>query len=465
MHVMSSITTTTLPRELWLSIMSHLPPSDLLTLATTCKLFNCLANDELRTVKLPIHRRKVYRLGLVSLVSQTRLVRVGLDISEECGQERSPGLFSRDCLRRFLNTNQQRVLFDTNEEMREFFFDMSNMRLKANLGMKSYTYLDSLFCYIASNPFTLKALDCAGGNLVGCDPDLVAQAVSGVLIVNMERVWLPTMHLNKMLNMIGKGGAFLQYLSLVEEDLSMVDKNVLALGVVKLREVDLGGTKLVKEQLDTLLETITSTTPLLLTSLGLSSLSNLATVSSSLLSSSVSRLVRADLHWTNLTSSQLVNLATSIIHTPSSLSSLCLAGVKLSTLPPTLLSNLLTKLKVVDLAHTDLTTHQSLAMLTTLATGNTSIQSLALDCSCLEEVSEQVVVGLCNSVLRLVFCGGGWSSVGGLASVVYHALLHSTTLVDCSAMCCGIATQTMVEKYPTADTLLNNRTRGFFLNR
>jgi len=463
---MASFHITFLPRELWLSIMSHLTPTDLLTLTTTCKLFNCLANDMLRSVKLPIHRRMVYKLGLVSLVRQVRLVRVGLDISEKCGTtDRMPGLFSRDCLRRFLNTNQQRLLFNSNEDMREFFFDLSNLRLKANLGQKSFTYLDSLFSYLAMKPYTLKALDCEGGNLSGCDPGLLAQAVAGVLIANLERVWLSTMHLSNILNMVGQGGAFLQYLSLVEEDLSLVDKNTLANGVIRLKEVDLGDTKLSTQQLLTLLDTITNTSTFSLTYLGLSSLPALSTVPPSLISSSMSRLVRVDLHWTHLTSAQLVHLATSLIHSPSSLTSLSLAGVKLSTLPPSLLSNLLTMLTVVDLANTDLTSQQSLAMLTSLASGNTRIQSMAMDCSCVEEVGEQVVVGVCNTLVRVVFCGGGWDSNGGVAGVVYSALLSSNTMVDCSVMCCGIATETMIEKYPTADTLLNNKNRGFFLNR
>jgi len=465
---MTSFPTTLLPRELWLSIMSHLTPSDLLTLTTTCKMFNFLANDLLRSVKLPIHRRMVYKLGLVSLVKQSRLVRVGLDISEKCGTvDRMPGLFSRDCLRRFLNTNQQRLLFDSNEDIREFFFDLSNLRLKANLGQKSFTYLDSLFSYLARNPCSLKALDCEGGNLSGCDPDLLAQAVTGVLIANLERVWLSTMQLRKILSMVGQGGAFLQYLSLVEEDLSLLDEDMLAQGVVRLREVDLGDTKLSYQHLVTLLQTIanSNTSTLSLTYLGLSSIPALSTVSPSLISSSLSRLVRVDLHWTNLTSTQLVHLATSIIHSPSSLTSLSLAGVKLSTLPISLLSKLLTKLTVVDLAHTDITSQQSMAMLTSLASGNTNIKSMAMDCNCVEEVGEQVVMGVCNTLRRLVFCGGGWDSSRGVAGVVYSSLLSSITMVDCSVMCCGIATETMVEKYPTSDTLLNNRNRGIFLNR
>jgi len=455
-----------LPRELWLSIMSRLSSADLLTLSTTCKLFNCLANDVLRNVKLPIHRRKAYKLGLVSLVSQARFVRVGLDLSEKCGvMDRCPGLFSRDCLRRFLNTNQERILFETNEEMSEFFFPLSNMRLKANLGEKSFTYLDSLFSYLASNPYTLKALDCEGGNLSRCDPDLVARAVSSVLIANLERVWLSTWHINKLFTTIGQGSTFLQYLSLAEEDLSMVDRDTLAQGLVMLREVDLSDTNLSKEQLDTILETIAKTPNISLTSLRLSSLSSLANVSPSLLSRSMSCLVRADLQWTNLSSTQLVHLATSTIHSPSSLSSLSLSGLKLSTLPSSLLSNLLTKLVVIDLTSTDLTTKQNVDMLTTIATGNTSIKSMALDCSCLEGVVDEVIVGFCNTVRRLVFCGGGWDSGGGRAGVVYSALINSSTMVDCSVMCCGIATENMLEKYPSADTLLNNRTRCYFLNR
>jgi hypothetical protein len=74
----------------------------------------------------------------------------------------------------------------------------------------------------------------------------------------------------------------------------------LALSVVQLREVDLSDTKLCKEQLYTILETIVST--LSLTSLQVSSLSSLANVSSYLLSRSMSCLVRTDLQWTNLSS-------------------------------------------------------------------------------------------------------------------------------------------------------------------
>jgi len=460
------VISTLLPRELWLSIMSHLSSSDLLSLTTTCKLFNCLANDVLRNVKLPIHRRMVYKLGLVSLVRQARLVKVGLDLSEKCGTNfRCPGLYSRDCLRRFLNTNQQKLFFETNEEMFEFFFPLSNLRLKANLGEKSFTYLNDLFTYLASNPFTLKALDCEGGNLSGCDPDIVAKAVSSVLIANLERVWLPTLHLNRIFITLGQGSSFLQFLSLAEEDLSAVDKDSLAQGVVHLREVDLSDTKLCKEQLDSLLEQIDSTTRLSLTSLRLSSLSSLANVSSSLISSSLSRLTLADLQWTNLSSTQLVHLATTIVHSPSSLSSLSLAGLKLSTLPPSLLSNMLTKLTVVDLSSTDLTPDQSMEVLTSIATGNTNILSMALDCSYVEGVQEQVVVGLCNTLSRLVFCGGGWDSNGGQAQVLYSALLNSTTMKDVSAACCGISTSTISKKYPSAGCLLDNRTRIYFLNR
>ena len=66
-----------LPRELWLSIMFSLSSADLPTISTTCKLSNCLAYDVLRNEKLPIHRPKAYKLGLVSLVSQARFLRGG----------------------------------------------------------------------------------------------------------------------------------------------------------------------------------------------------------------------------------------------------------------------------------------------------------------------------------------------------------------------------------------------------
>ena len=85
-----------LPRELWLSIMFSLSSADLPTISTTCKLSNCLAYDVLRNEKLPIHRPKAYKLGLVSLVSQARFLRGGLDLSKKCGvMNRCPGLFSR----------------------------------------------------------------------------------------------------------------------------------------------------------------------------------------------------------------------------------------------------------------------------------------------------------------------------------------------------------------------------------
>ena len=241
-----------LPSELWLSIMSGLSTSDLLTLSITCKLFNCLANDVLRNVRLPIHKRVAYRLGLVSLVKQARLVRVGLDLSEGGGGN-SAGMFSRDCLRRFLNTNQQKLYFETNEEISEFFFPLSNLRLKVNLGEKSFTYLDSLFAYLCSHPYTLRALDCEGGNLSRCEPDTLARGVCSVLIANLERVWLSSTHISKIFITLGQGTSFLQFLSLAEENLSDVDKEVLANGVVNLKEVDLSDTKLTKEQLDVML--------------------------------------------------------------------------------------------------------------------------------------------------------------------------------------------------------------------
>jgi len=444
--------------------MSRLSTSDLLSLSVTCKLFNSLANDTLRNVRLPIHRHKVYTLGLVTLVRQARFVRVGLDLSER-NEEACAGLFSRDCLRRFLNLNQQKLFFESNEEIREFFFPLNNLRLKANLGGQSFNYLDSLFSFLARNPCTLKALDLEGGNLSKCDPKTLALGVNNVLIANLERVWLSLTHLNKIFGTLGQGTSFLQFLSLAEEDLSEVSEKVLALGVVNLSEVDLSDTKLSEAQLETLLETIASAATLSLTSIRLSSVSSLANLSPSLLSRSVSRLVRVDLQWTNLTSSQLVHLATNIVHSATSITSLSLGGVKLSTLPTTLLTNMLTKLFTVDLTCTDLTASQSSSMLTSIATGNARVHSMAMDCSCLEEVLDEVVVGVCNTLSRVVFHGGGWRSEGGKSGVVYSALLDSTSMVDCSVMCCGIATATLVEKYPSADTFLSHKTRGYFLNR
>jgi len=466
-----------LPSELWLSIMSGLSTSDLLTLSITCKLFNCLANDVLRNVRLPIHKRMAYRLGLVSLVKQARLVRVGLDLSESGGGI-SAGMFSRDCLRRFLNTNQQKLYFQTNEEMSEFFFPLSNLRLKVNLGEKSFTYLDSLFAYLSSHPYTLKALDCEGGNLSRCEPDTLARGVCSVLIANLERVWLSSTHINKIFITMGQGTSFLQFLSLAEENLSEVDKEVLANGVVNLKEVDLSDTKLSKEQLNALLEKVAEAEVLTLTYIRLASVSSLASVSPSLLSRSVPRLARADLQWTSLSSTQLEHLLTTIVQAPSAITSLSLAGLRLSTLPTSLLTNLLTKLTVVDLSSTGgtetdlmsmqnmdmLTLEQNMDMLTTIATGNTRIHSMALDCSSLEGVPEEVVVGLCNTLSRLVFCGGGWDSAGVMAEVVYSAMMNSTTMVDCSMFCCGIATATMITKYPSADTYFTTKTRGYFLN-
>merc|ERR1711909_153992 len=113
---------------------------------------------------------------------------------------------------------------------------------------------------------------------------------------------------------LGQGTSFLQFLSLAEEDLSEVDEKMLALGVVNLIEVDLSDTKLSETQLESLFETIASAATLSLTSIRLSSVTSLARVSPSLLSRSVSRLVRVDLQWTDLSSSQLVHIATNIVH-------------------------------------------------------------------------------------------------------------------------------------------------------
>jgi hypothetical protein len=132
-------------------------------------------------------------------------------------------------------------------------------------------------------------------------------------------------------------------------------------------------------------------------------------------------------------------------------------------LPFSLLSILPTKLVVVYLTSTDLTTKQNLDMLTTIATANTNIQSLALDSSCVKGEADEVIVGVCYMVNMLVFSGGG-GTVEGRARVMYSALISSNTLVDCNVMCGGIATENMLEKYPSADTLLNIRTRCYFLS-
>jgi len=449
-----------------MSIMSLLSPHDLLALCRTCKLFNCLANDLLRNVKLSIQKWKVYKLGLVSLVRQARLVRVGLDISEKSSNlsDESPGLFSRNCLRRFLNGNQSKMRFEEDEEMKDFFFDLSNMRLKVNLGQKSFAYLDSLFTYLASNINTLKALDCEGGNLSGCNQDLLANAVSGILIVNFERVWLSTLQLTKIFTKLGEGFALLQYLSLVEEDLSNVDKNVLAKGIVKLTEVDLGKTNLGKEQLECLLDALSTATPLCLKTICMGH-TNLTDVTPTLLSSSITRLEKADLSWTNLNNSQLIRLVTSIVHSPSCLSSMSLAGVKLSTLPPLLLSNLLTKLTAVDLGWTELTADQSVSVLSTLASGNSIVHSLVLDSRCMEHVSDQVVVGLCNTVRRLIVIGG-WDAGSETAHVVYDAILHSSSIEDCNLFCSGVPMTRLIKKYPSVNQYIQTTRKSWvFLNR
>ena len=85
-------------------------------------------------------------------------------------------------------------------------------------------------------------------------------------------------------------------------------------------------------------------------------------------------------------------------------------------MPFSLLSILPTKLVVVYLTSTDLTTKQNLDMLTTIATANTNIQSLALDSSCVKGEADEVIVGVCYMVNMLVFSGGVGQWRGGQGS-------------------------------------------------
>ena len=90
-----------------------------------------------------------------------------------------------------------------------------------------------------------------------------------------------------------------------------------------------------------------------------------------------------------------------------------LSGLKLSTLRFSLLSILQTKLVVVYLTSTDLTTKQNLDMPTTIAKANTNIQSLDLDCSCLKGEAEEVIMGVCYMVNEHAgLLWWGWDSGG-----------------------------------------------------
>jgi len=183
--------------------------------------------------------------------------------------------------------------------------------------------------------------------------------------ISFERMNLEVEEIERLLKEIP--GSPLENANFRYTNLSGVSAEILASAVSHLHIVNLGHTDLTTEQCVALLKASLSSTTL--TNLNLEEV-NLSKVPAELLANSISRLQVVDLWDTHLTTEQCVAVLKASLSS-ATLTNLNLKYVNLSKVPAELLANSISRLEVVNLGHSDavilrythLTTEQCVALL------------------------------------------------------------------------------------------------------
>jgi len=319
-----------LPPEIWMKIFRHLSHRVLCSVVLVSKHLHSLGSDPSLWSSSSISRRKVKSHGLKNLMKITRFTGVtDLDMSVSwltAGQCTS--LVQETLLTNLQNLNLYGV--DLSLVDSQLLAKAVARLCQVNLGWTRLTSDHTLeLCNEILNSETLVDMNLFRVDLSDVPSYLLALAVSRVKTVKLTNTQLGTDQLVALLEQLMCPESRLQNLNLTGLNLSFVDPEFLAVALAGLVSFTLWGAKLTRTQCSRILEKMVDSTSL--TSANLDS-QDLSSVDGEVLGLAISRLCKASLFDSRLSTGQCVTLLKHVINS-SSLTHLNLDCVAMGDVP------------------------------------------------------------------------------------------------------------------------------------
>ena len=235
--------------------------------------------------------------------------------------------------------------------------------------------LEAIMTAIVDGDCLVKSLNIERNNLSTVNQILLTSAVKMLKKVNITATDMTDQQMEAIMTAIGDGGCSVKSLNISNNNLSTVNKTLLASAVNMLEELNLFGTKLTVKQLEAVMTAIFDG-DCLLKSLDLS-MNNLSAVNPIILTSAVSRLEKVDLFETQLTVQQVEAIMTAIAGDECLLKTLKILRNKMHTVNPCVMALAVNSLESIEMSTGHMSLHQVEAILTK-SLEKTSLKSLYL---------------------------------------------------------------------------------------
>jgi len=209
---------------------------------------------------------------------------------------------------------------------------------------------------------------------VNIEPEVIARAVVQLEDVDLSFGELTTEQITSILTNIAREDTKLKKLDLCGYNLSGIEPEALARGVVQLEEVNLIHTKLTTEQITSILTNIAREDTKLKKLYLLAN--NLSGVETEALARGVVQLEEVNLIHTKLTTEQITSIFTNITRVDTKLKKLHMKWIDLSGVEPQALARGVVQLEEVNLTFTELTTEQMTSILTNVAREEAKLKKL-----------------------------------------------------------------------------------------
>ena len=276
-----------------------------------------------------------------------------------------------------------------------------------------------------SEESTMIELDISDNDLSGIDPELLAKAVNNLTTLYIENTNLTLQQTEAILTAVSEGSKMIK-LNIVENNMSGVDPGLLAKAVANLETLDIGSTELTEQQATTILSGVSKGSEV--TKLNMS-WNNLSGVDRGLLAKAVTNLESLDVIVTelitqqaaailysvsdgskltklnitgNLTLQQAVALSTAI-SVGCKLCRLFIGGNNLSAVAPGLLAKVVSNLESLSVGHTKLTQQQAAAILTAVLEGSKLTSFIIWGNNNLTEVDPELLAKAVKKLLSEIF--------------------------------------------------------------
>merc|ERR1719203_633460 len=266
---------------------------------------------------------------------------------------------------------------------------------EANLrGSKLSTeQISNILTNIARGDNKLKKLSlCAmyGNDLAAVEPESLARSLIQLEEVDLRNTKLSTEQITSILTCISTDDNKLKKWNLYDNDLSGVEPEALARGLMQLEEVNLSWTKLSTEQITRILTNIAQEdTKLKKLNLDINDLSG---VEAEDLARATIQLEEVNLSDTKLRTEQITSILTKNAQEDTKLKKLDLEGNDLSDVEPEALAKAFMQPEEVHLGGTKLGTEQITSILTSIGQEDTSLKKLNLKWNNLSNVEPEALV-------------------------------------------------------------------------